>query len=263
MGVMVGGSAGGTAIGVAPGATWIAAKIFNDRGTTTTTAIHQAYQWLLDPDHNPATADAPNVVNDSWTMASAACNLEFQPDLRAVRSAGIAPVFAAGNAGPISGSVLSPANLPEALAVGSVDGADVVDPASGRGPSSCTQGIDPGVTAPGVSIRTTDLYRGYVQVSGTSLAAPHAAGVFALLLSGGAGDVARPVGRGARERRGRPRNTGPGRRLRLRPSRRGRLPVAAHEPRLLADRVGVGGVHDPRWQHHLQRGRRTRQRLRR
>jgi subtilisin family serine protease len=32
MGVMVGGSAGGTAIGVAPDAKWIAAKVFDDRG---------------------------------------------------------------------------------------------------------------------------------------------------------------------------------------------------------------------------------------
>ena len=190
LGVIVGGSAGGTAIGVAPGATWIAAKIFNDRGTATTTAIHQAYQWLLDPDHNPATADAPNVVNDSWTMSSATCTLEFQPDLRALRAAGIVPVFAAGNSGPTSGSVLSPANLPEALAVGSVDSSDVVDPASGRGPSACTQAVEPGLTAPGVGIRTTDLYGGYVQVSGTSLAAPHAAGVLALVLSGAPGTSA-------------------------------------------------------------------------
>jgi subtilisin family serine protease len=58
MGTMVGGSSGGTAIGMAPGAKWIATKIFNDRGTATTTRIHQAFQWLLDPDGNPNTPPA-------------------------------------------------------------------------------------------------------------------------------------------------------------------------------------------------------------
>src|SRR4051812_45463764 len=80
MGVMVGGDAGGTSIGVAPDARWIAVKIFNDRGQASSTAIHLGYQWLLDPDGNPATADAPNVVNNSWTMSAGSCSLEFQPD---------------------------------------------------------------------------------------------------------------------------------------------------------------------------------------
>ena len=70
MGVIVGGDAGGTSIGMAPGARWIAAKIFNDSGTATSTAIHLAFQWLLDPDHDPATADAPNIVNGSWSYGS-------------------------------------------------------------------------------------------------------------------------------------------------------------------------------------------------
>ena len=48
MGVMVGRDNGGTSIGVAPQATWIAVKIFNDSGTATSTAIHQGFQWLLD-----------------------------------------------------------------------------------------------------------------------------------------------------------------------------------------------------------------------
>jgi hypothetical protein len=79
--------------------------------------------------------------------------------------------------------VFSPANLPEAFAVGSVDGADVVDPSSGRGPSACAQAVAPALTAPGVGVRTTDLYESYAAESGTSMAAPHAAGALALLLS--------------------------------------------------------------------------------
>jgi hypothetical protein len=183
MGVMVAGDAGGSSIGMAPEASWIAAKIFNDRGVATTTGIHRAFQWLLDPDGNVATADAPNVVNSSWTTSSAACVTEFQPDLRALRAVGILPVFAAGNGGPTTGTVFSPANLPEAFAVGAVDGADVVDPYSSRGPSSCAQAVSPALTAPGQGIRTTDLYGYYAIESGTSMAAPHVAGGLALLLS--------------------------------------------------------------------------------
>ena len=183
MGVMVGGDAGGTAIGMAPDARWIAVKVFNDRGTATSTAIHRGFQWLLDPDGNPDTADAPDVVNDSWTLSASGCNLDFQPDLAKLRAAGILPVFAAGNYGPTPGTVFSPANNPEAFAVGSSDNSDVIDPSSSRGPSACGQPVVPRAVAPGVDVRTTDLYGLYTTVSGTSLAAPHVAGALALLLS--------------------------------------------------------------------------------
>jgi subtilisin family serine protease len=183
MGVMVGGDGGGTSVGIAPDARWIAVKIFNDRGQATSTGIHLGYQWLLDPDGNPATADAPNVVNNSWTMAAGSCSLEFQPDLRNLRAAGILPVFAAGNYGPAAGTSASPANNPEALAVGAVDDAGVIDLSSSRGPSACAaQTGYPQLVAPGVGIRTTDLYGGYIDASGTSLAAPQVAGALALLL---------------------------------------------------------------------------------
>ncbi len=184
MGVMVAGEASGTSLGVAPQAQWIAARIFNDQGKSTTTAIHQAFQWLLDPDHNPNTADAPHVVNNSWTLSAPGCNLSFQLDLQSLRAVGIVPVFAAGNFGPNANTSASPANYPEALAVGAVDNNGGMYAYSSRGPSACgeTSTIYPDLVAPGVDIKTTDLYGLYNLASGTSLSAPHVAGGLALLL---------------------------------------------------------------------------------
>ncbi len=183
-GVMVGGSVGGTAIGVAPDARWIAAKIFNDAGVGTSTAIHLAFQWLLDPDADPATADAPTIVNGSWALGSPGCNLEFEPDLQALVAAGIAPVFAAGNYGPSASTSGSPANNPDAFAVGAVDNTGRIASTSSRGPTSCgrTSSVTyPAVTAPGVNIVTSDRGGFYGSASGTSLAAPHVSGGLALL----------------------------------------------------------------------------------
>ncbi|HYZ29978.1 MAG TPA: S8 family serine peptidase, partial [Thermoleophilaceae bacterium] len=186
MGVIVGGAAGGTSIGMAPGARWIAAKIFNDRGVATTSGIHKSFQWVLDPDGNPATADAATVVNNSWTANSAGCDLTYEPDLRNLRAAGIVPVFAAGNLGPGSSTGTSPGNNPDAFAIGATDSFDQIASFSSRGPSSCGDAgpaVFPELVAPGVSIRTADLYQDWIRATGTSMAAPHAAGALALLAS--------------------------------------------------------------------------------
>lgn len=184
MGVIVGGDAGGTSIGIAPEARWIAVKIFNDQDIATTAGIHSGFQWLLDPDGNPSTADAPHVVNNSWTFQSPGCDLEFELDLTSLRAAGILPIFAAGNSGPGSGTSISPSNNPSAFAVGGTDNADNLYVYSSRGPSSCgeAENIFPELTAPAVGIRTSDLFGLYAYPSGTSLAAPHVAGGLALLL---------------------------------------------------------------------------------
>ena len=162
MGVMVGGDAGGTTVGVAPGAQWIAARIFNDAGGSTATAIHQAFQWTLDPDGNPNTADAPQVVNNSWSYANPGCYLDFEPDLQSLRAAGILPVFAAGNGGPSANTSYSPANNPSAFAVGALNNNSLIYAYSSRGPTTCggSSGPFPEIVAPGVNIKSTDLLGG-------------------------------------------------------------------------------------------------------
>jgi subtilisin family serine protease len=186
MGLLAGGDTSGAPIGVAPEATWIAAKIYDDRGTTTVSVVHQAFQWLLDPDGDPSTADAPDVVSLSFGDGVAdACDPTFQPDLEALRAAGILAVVAAGTGGPAPGSSMSPANAPGAFSAGAVDRTLAVAGFSSRGPSACTGATFPSLVAPGVDVPTTDVSLAglpqYTVVSGTSFAAPQVAGAAALL----------------------------------------------------------------------------------
>jgi bacillopeptidase F len=189
MGLVLGGDASGIGIGVAPGARWIAAKIFDDGGQASLSDIHLGLQWVLDPDGSASTDDAPDIVNNSWDLLGSTnlCLDEFQADLEALRSAGIAVVFAAGNDGPGPATSLSPANDPSVFPVGAVTQGLTVALFSSRGPSACTGGFFPDAVAPGVSLLTADLSFGGLfpgattYVSGTSFAAPMVSGVLALL----------------------------------------------------------------------------------
>jgi len=160
MGIMVGGSANGTAIGMAPDARWIAAKIFNDAGDASYSAIHQAFAWTLDPDGDNDSSDAPQVVNNSWSLGSTnLCLPEFQPDIRLLKENGIAVVFSSGNSGPNPTSSTSPANYPESLAVGAINQVSAIASFSARGPSACpgTDQLFPQLAAPSVNIKSADL----------------------------------------------------------------------------------------------------------
>src|SRR5512139_3295592 len=75
MGTLV-GAAG---IGVAPGAKWIAARIFDSQGYAYDSWIHAGFQWMLAPGGNPN--QAPDVLSNSWGNDDG-YSTEFQADVR-------------------------------------------------------------------------------------------------------------------------------------------------------------------------------------
>lgn len=188
MSLALGRAGGGTAIGMAPDAQWVAVKMFNDAGFSRTSVMHQSLQWVLDPDGDASTDDAPDVVNLSWAVATVnVCNRAFQDELDALRASEIAVVMSAGNSGPGASRSISPANNPGQLSVGSVNNLSTVSNFSSRGPSACDGGLFPVLVAPGENVKAADLSFGgmpnYATVAGTSFAAPHVTGAMALLMS--------------------------------------------------------------------------------
>ncbi len=186
MGTLVGGDGLGPSapdIGVAPGAQWIAAK-----GCETTncseSSLLSSGQFVLAPTDlagdNPDPARRPHIVNNSWGGNPG--NPFYLDTVRAWRAAGIVPVFSSGNPGSACGAGGSPGDYEESISAGATDINDVIADFSGRGISVFGK-INPDVTAPGVNVTSSVPGGGYAAFSGTSMAAPHLAGTFALMLS--------------------------------------------------------------------------------
>ena len=94
----------------------------------------------------------------------------------AASKAGLTIVAAAGNSGSAVGF---PASYPETIAVAASDIKDGVAEFSSRGPE-----VD--FIAPGVDVKSVKMGGGYVELSGTSMATPHVAGLAALAVARGA-----------------------------------------------------------------------------
>ncbi len=191
-------------IGVAYNAHWLGSPMFfpiNTEGTGCEQAFNQtifdnvnSLQWALNPDgNNSTTADQPDIVNNSWRAGNVDCSTAAAKNaINALEAAGVAVVFAQGNAGPNPSTVTSGAgintDLVNTFAVGAVNGANANFPIadfSSRGPSQCggtgSLAIKPEVSAPGVSVRSAFNNGEYSSIDGTSMAAPHAAGAIILL----------------------------------------------------------------------------------
>jgi subtilisin family serine protease len=181
-GTMVGDDGANNQIGVAPGATWIAAKGCVSFSCSSSHLL-SAGQWMLAPtDVNGSNADpskAPHVVLNAWGGGSGTWFLSM---INAWISAGIFPVFAAGGSGPACGTITMPSAYPGAYAVGAHDSNGLVAPFSARG-APLDAVVNPDVTAPGINIRSAVPNNGYAIYSGTSMAAAHVAGTAALVAS--------------------------------------------------------------------------------
>ncbi|MFD3539054.1 S8 family serine peptidase [Streptomyces sp. NPDC058662] len=193
MGTMVGDDGGANKIGVAPGATWIAAKGCESSSCSEASLLASG-QWIVAPTdangQNPRADLAPHVVNNSWGGSGG--DTWYQEIVNTWRAAGIFPAFSNGNAGPGCTTSGSPGDYANSYSSGAFDINNTIASFSSRGagPGGI---IKPNIAAPGVNVRSSVPGGGYDAFSGTSMASPHTAATVALLWSAAPsleGDVA-------------------------------------------------------------------------
>lgn len=192
-GTMVGYDGGDNQIGMAPEAKWMACRSLFDPvlGVGTVPTYMDCMEWQIAPypEGEPDAADpamAPDVANNSWGCLEA-CAPPLLKDVNdAIYAAGIVQVVSAGNDGDTCSTVAFPIAVYESsFTVGASDVADEMAGFSSRGPvlTDGSMRLKPNITAPGVDTRSSLNDGGYGELSGTSMAGPHVAGLVALLMS--------------------------------------------------------------------------------
>jgi serine protease AprX len=181
----------GKYIGVAPKANIISLKAMDKDGGGDSMQILRAMQWIID------NKKFYNIRVVSISLGAfpkkVPSNDMLSVGAGAMWDAGLFVAAAAGNSGPVPGSITTPGVNPKVMTVGAVDDKrtvdksdDVVADFSGRGPVG--KMTKPDILAPGVDIVSTASFvtknqkNGYTKMSGTSVATPIIAGAAALIL---------------------------------------------------------------------------------
>lgn len=177
-GTVVGNPRDGIPMGVAPNARMVSAAALSGYDD-----MLAAMEFMMDPDSNPDTNDFPRLVTNSWNCQGAPDLEAFYRAISAWEAAGILTVFSAGNSGPGAQTITKPHEHPYSFSVGATDANAKIASFSSRGPGifNGQKTAKPDVSAPGVNIVSALPGGRYGGMSGTSMAAPHVAGLAALM----------------------------------------------------------------------------------
>jgi subtilisin family serine protease len=190
MGIAVGDAGTNNRIGVAPGAQWIGCRNMR-RGVGNPASYSECMEYFLapyphggDPFIDGDVSMSPHIINNSWGCPYwEGCSAEtLEPAMEALRAAGIMMVVSVGNDGPSCGTAARPpAGYDAVFSVGMTGNDGDIIWLSSRGPAGSL--IKPDIVAPGFGIRSSVPGGEYAWAGGTSMAAPHVAGVAALMWS--------------------------------------------------------------------------------
>ncbi len=205
-GTHVAATAAGNGIlkGVAPDAKIYAYKVLSASGSGSFSNVIAAIERSVDLNQDGDSSDHLGIIS-----LSLGGNCEFYryncgPDdpvstaIDNVVNAGVVAVVAAGNSGPIEGTILTPGTARKAITVGATDKLDRIALFSSRGPVEWVDSygnekyvVKPDILAPGVNICAAEYDNAWINkrciddmhvaISGTSMATPHVAGAVALL----------------------------------------------------------------------------------